>query len=129
MNAAKLALVPLLLAWIVPIVLVDSSEHAMYNEVYAESASGMTSPASVMTSPASAGATCDANKLVTAGNHRAYQHQLNDFTFNFFIIACLLESTRSRVALILAHAVLWAYDNSTYEAFSSPSVPRPQRLW
>jgi hypothetical protein len=61
--------------------------------------------------------------------HLAYCQELVDFTFHFFVMACMLTDWRSRMLLIVGTMALWAVDDATYPQYSSSEVPAMQRGW
>ena len=58
------------------------------------------------------GPTCDRDALVTAGHHLSYNTHLVDFTFKFFVIACLIETWPMRLTCAIANLLLWVRGDS-----------------
>ena len=65
----------------------------------------------------------------TLDNHRDYQLELSDLTFNFFLFSSIAEKWSSRLLVVVIHFTLWMFNNMTYKLFTSEEVPLAQRVW
>ena len=104
----KRALAPLLIVYYTAIVAYDAATHIMDLEegVFAAEFA-----------PALARAGCPI-LLHTMPNHRANIVQLVDLTFHFFVMACMIDRTSTRILLVGVHFALWGADNLTYSQYN-----------